>query len=63
MELFLIRTKGKALDLGLRGILPVKQEIDKDGRILYYYENNQEFGRILKQVDDEYKKRKENECP
>jgi hypothetical protein len=58
MELFIIKTKGKALDLGLRGVLPIKQEVDENGRITYYYENTKEFGKILKQVDVEYKKRK-----
>lgn len=46
MELFLIRTKGKALDLGLRGVLPIKQEVD---------ENTKEFG---ENIEIEYKKRK-----
>lgn len=54
MELFIIKTKGKAL----RGVLPIKQEVDENGRITYYYENTKEFGKILKQVDVEYKKRK-----
>lgn len=58
MKEFKIKSKGKAIDLGLKGILPIRQEKGDNGKIIYVYEDNSEFGKILKQVDKEFKERK-----